>query len=202
MHLRFAWLESGPLLVNIHRAHWCTAHEVNLKVFTFFSLFSGKFSGKVGKRLPKLQSQTHKGQFVKNLGFFVVKLWLANLRFVFFRFRGISCYGKSKLSDIRSAKIQIVLTYDRLMTRKNSVRMIRLGHHIKKFMKALYTGRKVLLFLVTAVFCQLPKELRKLSLSEELRTVLRAFLDLISIFSNECNRRSNECVLINRVWVS
>ena len=74
-----------------------------------------------------------------------------------------------------------MLTYDRLMTRKNSVRMIRLGHHIKKFMKALYTGRKVLLFLVTAVFCQLPKELRKLSLSEELRTVLRAFLDLISI---------------------
>ena len=26
MHLLFAWLESGPLLVNIHRAHWCTAH--------------------------------------------------------------------------------------------------------------------------------------------------------------------------------
>ena len=27
MHLWFAWLERGPLLVNIHRAHWCTAHE-------------------------------------------------------------------------------------------------------------------------------------------------------------------------------
>ena len=52
------------------------ALKVNLKVFTF--------SGKVGKRLPKLQSQTHKGQFVKNLFFFVVKLWLANLRFVYF----------------------------------------------------------------------------------------------------------------------
>ena len=25
-YLWFAWMESGPLLVNIHRAHWCTAH--------------------------------------------------------------------------------------------------------------------------------------------------------------------------------
>ena len=56
MHLTFAWLESGPLLVNIHRVHWCIAHVPSnaVNVVLFLSFINTYFSDTIKERPPLL----------------------------------------------------------------------------------------------------------------------------------------------------